>query len=42
MSLEHRVIDTLEELEVICKNKNSMRITYTNVTGNCEYFRNQN
>ena len=31
MSLEHRVINTLEELEVICKNKNSVRITYTNV-----------
>ena len=31
MSLEHRVINTLEELEVICRNKNSVRITYTNV-----------
>ena len=31
MSLEHRVINTLEELEVICKNKNSVQITYTNV-----------
>ena len=31
MSLEHRVINTLEELEVICKYKNSVRITYTNV-----------
>ena len=31
MSLEHSVINTLEELEVICKNKNSVRITYTNV-----------
>ena len=31
MSLEHRVINTLEELEVICKNKNSVRIIYTNV-----------
>ena len=31
MSLEHLVINTLEELEVICKYKNSVRITYTNV-----------
>ena len=31
MSLDHRVINTLEELEVISKNKNSVRITYTNV-----------
>ena len=31
MSLEHLVINTLKELEVICKYKNSVRITYTNV-----------
>ena len=31
MSLEHRVMNTLEELEVTCKNKNSVQITYTNV-----------
>ena len=31
MSLEHRVINTLEELEVIYKNNNSVQITYTNV-----------
>ena len=31
MSLEHCVINTLEELEEICKIKNSVEITYTNV-----------
>ena len=31
MRLEHRVINTLEELKVICKYTNSVQITYTNV-----------
>ena len=50
MSLEHRVINTLEELEVIyaiTRTACELLIrtyshTFAHVTGNCEYFRNRN
>ena len=50
MSLEHRVINTLEELEVIyaiTRTAYELLIrtyshTFAHVTGNCEYFQNRN
>ena len=47
MSLQHRVTNTLEELEVIYATRTALLTrtyshTFAHVTGNCEYFRNRN